>query len=165
MTDQEIQALITSSKKIKKREPAEGYSERDSHRRCKLVLEDTSGDRRAFSVFIRQSVFFIENFSIGLVYQTQDKSLGPITLVRYNGPHGETSRNEDGHYATSHIHRITGEEVQSGVMRPQEKLREITEKYSTFEGALKAFLDDVGIVNDLEYFPELNQMGLFDGHE
>lgn len=164
MTDQEIQELITSPKRIKKREPTEGYNERDSHRRCNLVLEDASGDERVFSVFIRQNIVFIENFSIGLVYKTEDKVLGSITLVRYNGPHGETSRNEDGHYAKSHIHRITAEEVQSGIMQPQEKNREITERYSTFEGALKAFLHDVGIVNDLEYFPELSQMGLFDGH-
>ena len=165
MTDQEIQELITSPKKIKKREPVEGYNERDSHRRCNLVLEDASGDERVLSVFIRQNIFFIENFSIGLVYKTKDKALGSITLVRYNGPHGETSRNMDGHYAKSHIHCITAEEVQSGIMQPQEKHREITERYSTFEGALKAFFDDGGIVNGLEYFPKLSQMGLFDGHQ
>ncbi len=100
-----------------------------------------------------------------MVYKTKDKALGSITLVRYNGPHGETSRNKDGHYAKSHIHRITAEEVQSGIMQPQEKHREITERYSTFEGALKAFFDDGGIVNGLEYFPKLSQMGLFDGHQ
>lgn len=166
MTDQEIQELIRSPKKIKKREPARGYNEKDGHRRCNLVLEDNSGDEKAFSVFIRQNSVFIENFSIGLVYQTKDKTLGSITLVRYNGPHGEMSLNKDGHYAEPHIHRITAEEVQSGIMQPQEKHREITEKYGTLESALKVFFDDIGVTNYLQYFPELNgQMGLFDGHQ
>ncbi len=164
LTDREIQELIQSPKKIKERNPDRGYSEGDGHRRCNLVLEDDSGGGGIFSVFIRQNTFFIENFSIGLVYK-KDKEVGSITLIRYNGPHGETSRDEDGHYAKSHIHRVIAEEVRSGIMQPQEKHREITEKYSIFEEALNAFLVDVGIVNGSEYFPELNQLGLFDGYQ
>ena len=44
-----------------------------------------------FRVFIRQNTNFIENFSIGLLYHTGDRMLRTIALVRYNGPHGETS--------------------------------------------------------------------------
>ena len=77
MTDQEIQELITSPKKIKKREPAEGYNERDSHRRCNLVLEDASGDERVLSVFIRQNIFFIEIFLLVWSIKQKIKRWGP----------------------------------------------------------------------------------------
>ena len=156
LTDQEIQDLIRSPKEIKEKIPVRGYKEEHGHRRCNLKLESTEDKEiKLFSVFIRQNSFFLENFSIGLRYQTNDRMLGSVTLVRYNGPHGETSRSQDGHYAEPHIHRITAGEIESGSIQPQESHREITDRYSTLEEALNIFFFDIGVVNYSEYFPEL----------
>ena len=99
LTDEQIRYLVNCSKTILRKEPARGYREDNRHLRCDLELVSTEGNSTAFKVFIRQSTEFIENFSIGLLYSSNDPTLGTITLVRYNGPHGETSRDPDGHYA------------------------------------------------------------------
>ena len=98
------------------------------------------------------------------VYQTGDKRLGTITLVRYNGPHGEINRHADGHYNKPHIHRITAAEIASGSTEPQESHREITTRYGTFEQALLVFFDDIAAPDSGQYFPELLQGRLFNGH-
>ncbi len=164
LTDQQIQDLISCPKKITKREPASGYREGGRHLRCDLELECAQDSGATFTVFIRQSTEFTESFSIGLRYQTNDSILGTITLIRYNGPHGETSRDSDGHYAKSHIHRITASELESGSVQPQERHRETTDLYSTFEQGLAVFFHDAHVENFEDYFPNLLQGNLFDGH-
>ena len=162
LTDQEIQDLIRSPKEIKEKIPIREYKEENGHRRCNLKLETIEDEEvKFFSVFIRQNSFFLENFSIGLRYQTNDRMLGSVTLVRYNGPHGETSRSQDGHYAKPHIHRITAQEIESGSIQPQESHRENTDRYNTLEEALSIFFSDVGVINYSDYFPELLQRSLF----
>ena len=165
ITDRDIQDLIQLPKIIGSKTPSAGYKEENGHRRCELDLQAMSDDDITFAVFIRQNNRFIENFSIGLRYHTGDKALGTITLVRYNGPHGESSRQPDGHYATPHIHRITEAEIESGSREPQERCREITDRYGTFEQALIAFFDDTATSNRDKYFPEMLQMRLFNGHQ
>ena len=132
--------------------------------RCDLELRSHGQDEDTFEVFIRQNVQFIENFSIGLRYRA-DLPLGAITLVRYNGPHGESSRSPDGHYAKPHIHRITEQELAKGSTQPQERDRAITHQYATLEQALSVFFEDARVLNHEEYFPEILQMRLFDGHQ
>ena len=163
LTDQEIQALIKSPKEIKEKVPVKGYNDINKHKRCDLTLQTSEG--KSFGVFVRQNKTFIENFSIGLRYQTNDRELGSITLVRYNGPHGETSRSQNGHYDKPHIHSMTATEMDSGSTQPQEKHREITDRYHTFEQALEVFFGDIGARNYLEYFPESRQMSLSLNHD
>ncbi len=164
LTDQQILNLIGCPKIITKKEPARGYREYNRHRRCDLELEFVDDSEAAFTVFIRQNNEFIENFSIGLRFQTNSPTLGAITLIRYNGPHGETSRDPDGHYARSHIHRITASELESGSVQPQETNREVTDRYSTFEQGLTVFFTDIRVTNFEDYYPGLLQGNLFDGH-
>lgn len=162
LTEQQIQDLIGCPKKITKREPARGYREGGRHLRCDLELECAQDSGTTFTVFIRQSTEFMENFSIGLRYQTNDSILGTITLIRYNGPHGETSRDPDGHYAKSHIHRITASELGSGSVQPQERHRETTDRYSTFEQGLAVFFQDTQVVNFEDHFPDIQKVSVFD---
>ena len=164
LTDQEIEDLIKSPKIIKERVPAKEYRQESGHQRCDLKLESTLEKEKMFSMFIRQNSTYMENFSIGLRYKTTDKALGSVTLVRYNGPHGETSRGQDGHYNQSHIHRITATEMASGSTEPQEKNREITDRYGTLEEAIRVFCVDVGIANYSEHFPGLDQPRLSNGN-
>ena len=165
MTDPEIHALITSPKTIISKEPARGYREDNSQRRCDLRLVATTDDATPFRVFIRQSLAFLENFSIGLSYSARTPASGSITLVRYNGPHGEVSREPDGHYAKPHIHRIAAEEIAAGSIRPQARQREITDRYATLEQAIAIFFQDTAVANYAQYFPELLQGSLFNGHQ
>ena len=103
LTDQQILDLIACPKTIVQKEPARGYREENRYRRCQLELQANDDAALRFTAFVRQNTEFIENYSIGLRYQTNESRLGTVTLVRYNGPHGETSRHPDGHYASSHI--------------------------------------------------------------
>lgn len=164
LNDQQIQELIALPKTIVSREPSGGYREERFQRRCTLELESVGVESIKFEAFIRQHTEFIENFTLGLRYQTYDRSLRSITLVRYNGAHGETSRQADGHYAAPHIHRITQAEMESGSSFPQERHREITNRYSTFEQGLSVFFGDIGAENFTDYFRESLQGRLFDGH-
>ena len=163
LKDFEIQALIETEKRIVHKDPVKGFRKEDRHHRCSLQLESVSEEKKKFKVFIRQSVEFIEDFSIGLRYETNLPLLKIITLICYNGPHGESSRHLDGHYAQPHIHRLTETEIASGSMEPQEKHRKITDKYRTFEEAISIFFRDIGAVNFVEHFSELQQPRLFNG--
>ena len=163
LTDQDIVNLIEVPKTIGSKTPARTYRQEYGHKRCDIDLQSTSDDTKKFVVFIRQNEKFIENFSIGLRYQTGDSNLRTITLTRYNGLHGETSRDPDGHCAMPHIHRITASEIESGSTQPQERHRKITDKYGTFEQALLSFFKDTRVTNYRDYFPELLQGRLFNG--
>lgn len=163
LTNSGIQALIESPKRIVHKNPLKGFREENRYFRCRLELESVSEEKKKFKVFIRQSVEFIEDFSIGLQYEINISLLKIVTLIHYNGPHGEISRHSDGHYAKPHIHRITAAEIASGSMMPQEKHRKITDKYRSFEEALSIFFRDIGAINFVEHFPELRQTRLFNG--
>ena len=163
LTDQQIEDLITLPKVVLEKAPASGYREENRNDRCDLRLSDAAGRDLQFSIFIRLHRVFIENFSIGLRYQTGDTKLGTITLVRYNGAHGETIIQPDGHYSRCHIHRITEEEILSGSAEPQEKQRDITNRYTTSDQALRVFFSDTSVRDYYTFFPELLQGRLFDG--
>ncbi len=164
LRDDEIEELVTTPKRIINRTPVGGYREENRHRRCELDLQSESDVRKKFTMFVRQSLEFHENFSIGLRYLTRDPVLGRLVLVRYNGPHGEISRSPDGHFAVPHIHRINEQSLLSENAQPQEKLREIAGRYGTYAEALRVFVADTGITNPEGFFPELMQGRLFDGN-
>ena len=156
LTEDDIQRLISLPKAIDSASPVRGYTERRGNRRRRLNLRAAGENVSAeFTVFIRQNLVFEENFSIGLRYRTGITGLGNVTLVRYNGPHGEYSRDPDGHFAQPHVHRITAAGIAAGRVSPKELDRQITDRYSTFDSALFAFLSDVMVEEFLEYFPNL----------
>lgn len=163
LINREIEHLIRQPKRITSKDPAIGYRESHRQRRCDLRLESGAGETGHFLVFVRQSLEFIENFSIGLRYLTGDPSIRTVTLTRYNGPHGESSFSHDGHFAQPHIHRITELEMNSGSSHPQERHRQITDHYLTFEECQLAFFSDAGVANYRDYFPDLVQGRLFNG--
>lgn len=163
LTDEQIRELIVVPKTIVSRSPPKGYKEENRNNRCDLDMEDEHGHRK-FKVFARQNIRFVSNFSIGLRYEASEANLTAITLARYNGPHGETSRAQDGHYALPHIHYITATEIARGHLQPQEKLRQSTTRYHTFEEALRAFFEDTRTSNYIDHFPELIQGQLFNEH-
>ncbi len=105
-------------------------------------------------VFIRQHSRFIENFSIGLRYRTRDRTPGTITLVRYNGPHGESSREPGDHYARAHIHRVTARDIDAELCNHKNRIERSLTDTARFEQALTVFFDEIGVQLS-EIFPEL----------
>lgn len=164
LTDQQIQEVVARPKTIIQKSPATGYHEEDRHRRCHLELAALTDPAVKFQVFVRQSSEFMEGFSIGLRGKVGGLGSPTVTLIRYNGPHGESSTSDDGHYSVPHIHRITAEAIASGSDRPREKSREITTRYHTYEEALLVFFQDIRVDNYEAYFSELRQLRLFNGH-
>ena len=160
LTNDDIHNLISLPKVIERKDPAREYHEADGHRRCSLKLRAKSESGETFGVFVRQNVRFTANFSVGLTYFTGDSQMGRITLVRYNGPHGEYSQAPDGHFAAPHIHRITEDEIDSGSYQPQERHREITDRYTTFDQALRVFFTDISADGFESHFPNLIQLRL-----
>lgn len=165
MTDMEIRDLVACPKAIWSKEPSRDYRYEPSQRRCNLELTATADSRMRFSIFVRQNLKYIENFSVGLNYHSNDRKLGLITLVRYNGPHGESSRQPDGHYAKFHIHRITAAEIASGSREPREIHREITDRYGALEEALIAFFQDTQAVNYWQFCAGMFQRGFLNGNQ
>lgn len=164
LTDDEIQGLLERPKAIASKTPRAGYKIEGGHRRADLTLEGTvGGSVAAFSVFIRQNLRFIENFSVGLRYRSNLAGLGDVTLIRYNGPHGDLSIHPDGHYAKPHIHRVTAAELASGSREPKERHRTITDQYTTFDDALRVFFSDLNINGVQMFFPNLLQRQMFNG--
>ena len=78
MTDEEIAQMISVPKTIASKTPAKGYRDSNGHRRCDVELRSESLELR---------------------YRSEDAALGTITLVRYNGPHGELRKGREGHFA------------------------------------------------------------------
>lgn len=160
MTDQEIERLIQLPKTVHSRKPAKGYREENRHRRCDLDLHSTPSEL-IFTVFIRQNIEFSENFSIGLRYKTGNSELGTVTLIRYNGPHRKPSHQSDSHHYRYHIHRITSAEIASGNLQPQERAREITTRYRSFEEAVAVFFRDIKVSNADQHLQDILQGRLF----
>ena len=176
MTNEDIQHLIKTPKRIHKKNPQKGYKAEKGHRRCDLILyyphlqiqDSTTGKshtglKQEFKIFIRQNQTFIENFSIGLCYHVSSLK-NSVRLIRYNGPHGQTRRNTADHHSYHHIHRISQKEIQSGSLNLKEKNIEITNKYSAYEEGLRSFLIDVNVINWKDWFPELEQRRFSNGY-
>ncbi len=120
LAELDLQELRELPKVIQGRVPRHDFREEDGHRRGQLDLLSISAPRLQFQVFIRQNTRFIENFSIGLQYPTSYRIPGTITLVRYNGSHGEEAMSPDGHFARPHIHYLTAQELVEGYLQPRE---------------------------------------------
>lgn len=151
-TEEDLARLIACPKQITARMPssAHGFKTENKHRHCAMDL--TSGEGQ-FKVFINRHIIYPENFSFGLRYITEDKELGVITLIRYNGTHGEHAATPDEHYTRPHIHRILAADIAAGNTFPQEHGIEITDKYAGYADGAHAFFTDIGAENYMKFLP------------
>lgn len=155
-TDQLIQQLITCHKVVtdspKDKDARSGYTK-------KVFTLSSVDEQFSFSGFMNQNIAFPENFSVGLVYKPKEEK-GSITLLRCNGMHGGTIQNP--HHAFCHIHTIQADYLNQG-SRVENHI-EITNEYSTFEIAIRYYINRIGIVpsDRQRYFaPPSGQVGLF----
>lgn len=153
-SQEELDSLISCQKVIIEPPQKEMRSDK-GHRRNSMELRSIQNDTE-FSVFMRINEYFAENFSIGLDYSPKDER-GTLCLLRCNGPHGGfvgDTPNTQSHFRY-HIHRAKAKNLEAGLRA--EHGGEPTEKYASYKDALDFFLQEINVVNALEFFPELSQ--------
>ena len=156
-TEQFLKTLRTCEKKITTA-PGE-FKEDRGHRKQDFEMMSLDEEHH-FIGFTRQNIHFIENFSVGLLYNPRSER-GKITLLRYNGPHGENVEIE--HHETFHIHYATADRINAG--KKAEGHVVPTDRYASFEDAIQVFLKTINLREEdkKQYFPPPNGQGfLFD---
>jgi len=158
-TTEIIDELIVRPKRVSK-PPSKEFKEENRHRRKDMELVGVDGGD--FSVFIRQSLEFPEDFSLGLLYILEGKR---ILLVRYNGQHEQTDdviKLQNLHFQY-HIHKASPENLNNG--RLEKHASTHSANYASFEEATTEFLTDIGIdeTDISKHFPLNVNMPLFKG--
>ncbi len=125
--------------------------------RNEMELESVDGGH-SFRVFMRQSLQFLENFSIGIDYIPKDMP-GSFCLMRCNGAHGGYKVHP--HHRGCHIHRSKAEDINMGLRI--ERDIEVATEYAAFRDALHYFLHKVNVrpMDRYEYFPDIDQVDMF----
>ena len=151
-TAEDLEQLLSCPKKItkppRKEMKTEGKMQRDE-----MELASIDG-KHSFRVYMRQSIEFSENFSIGLDYSRNDEA-GGFCLIRCNGKHG--GQREHPHHVNFHVHQCDVDDVNQGIR--DARIVEETADYAAFRDALLYFLRRVALQSaDLEkYFPRPQQ--------
>ena len=169
-TQVEIERLISCPKNVQDPPRRQGPKLVDADYRndMKLAASNQGPENPApgeFTVFMRQSEDFPENFSIGLTYHPND-GRQEITLVRCNGKHGifnsRTNFNPDHAHWDFHIHRADAALLDVGFKA--EKIAQKTTEYASYEEALPFFLKMINLDDrDVErYFPSEAQSNFFE---
>ena len=155
-TDQELAGLVSCTKKVEEK-PAQAMRTDKKMRRNEMTLLSQEGQHR-FSVFLRQSTEFPEDFSVGMDYLPNEEP-GRFITLRCNGQHGGTLAHP--HHAYFHIHRTLAADINAGIKDARQI--EITTAYASFDEALFHFCRLVGLTDaDIETcFPGLAQRRLF----
>ncbi len=116
-----------------------------AQRRADLKLESIDGENK-FTVFVRQSTEFPENFTIGLKYDPKDGT-DSIILMRCNGPHGPFDGvTINNHHARPHIHVATEDNLKIGARA--ERGAQITDEYTQLSEAVYSFVRRVNFPSD-----------------
>jgi hypothetical protein len=156
-TQSEIDRLISCPKSIDSA-PSKSLVDDGAYRRNGAGLVATDGTQGAFSMYIRQNVAFEENFSVGLVYSSND-GRGDITLLRCNGKHGAFNAQYDPNnwHTHNHIHKASESDLDAG-FRP-EKHATLTTAFASLEEAVQYFLKTVNLnaKDAAKHFPDEKQ--------
>lgn len=158
LTDDLINKFITEEKIIIE-PPKKDFKEENQHLRNDFQLTSSDGERK-YSVFIRKHIQFMENFSIGLVFHSDEGT--SYNLFRCNGNHGEIVfdiLNPRPHFGY-HTHKITAELLDNNINDPKQS--ELTREYASYEQAMNYFCRYVNIIDAGKYFPGINQINIFE---
>lgn len=155
-----IDELITCDKQITD-QPTRDFKEEFRHRRKDFGLQAVNDRTLSFSVFMRQSMEFHEDFSLGLVYRSEDGKR--MTLIRYNGQHDQSNDPYDlakPHFQY-HIHKATPENLNNGHYDKHPAV--VTCLYASFEEATKEFFTAIRVRQQdiAKHFPGMDQLPLF----
>ena len=146
ITNQYIQELITCPKKSSSLSRAK-FIEKNRSRRCEIDCY-SQDDRFHFTIFLRQSIEFIEDFSVGLIWKeafNQESTLPDCVLIRCQGPHdGKSEEGSDMHHSY-HTHTLTEIDVREHRYTKPSK-RQYAETYSSFQEAIYYFEEYCGMI-------------------
>ncbi len=159
-TDDIIGDLVICPKRVTDA-PAREFKGENRHRRRDMRLQSTDGQARVFDVFIRQSLEFAEDFSLGLVYQSPEGKR--MTLVRFNGQHEQSNDPFDlqkTHFQY-HVHTATAANLNDG--RYDKHPAAPATRYASFDEAIIEFLATIRLDHEdiAKYFPGCEDLPLF----
>ena len=139
ITDEEIIQLIECPKVIVKHAKKNMIIENGSERNdMELVfINHIYEEQQSFSVFLRRSTVFSEDFSVGMIWKPKDAK--KMILLRYNGRHG--LNRSVAHQRVPHIHRLLADDILHQNYDPHHA--ELTEEYSTMEGGYSSIYAEV----------------------
>lgn len=151
MKTEEIQALINCPKRLYNK-PRKSSKVLKGSERNDFKLISKSDKDIIFRVFMRKSIIFPENFSIGLVYLTPSNQ--DVTLLRYNGIHQHKNKViNNNQFENFHIHQATCEALSEGFAAESYAIE--TRDYDTYEKALFCFWKDIKIQEDIDLYFDL----------
>jgi hypothetical protein len=160
-TQSEIDRLIACPKTVDS-PPSTALVRDGAHWRNGAGLIATDDTKGTFLMYLRKNAFFDENFSVGLVYSSND-GRGDITLLRCNGKHGAFNAQYDPNnwHTHNHIHRANESDLEAG-FRP-EKHAVATTEFASLEEAVQYFVKAVNLDSKAaaKYFPDEKQGHLF----
>lgn len=137
------------------------------NRSARCDIQCTSSDKKnSFTIFIRKSEIFIEDFSVGLIWtnaRDENSTLQNCILLRCQGPHdGKVDLGTDLHHSY-HTHTLTSKDVaEHRFTKPS--LRQSSDQFSSFEEAIYYFEKRCGIMGLRGILPHNNgeQLSLLD---
>lgn len=142
MTDQDLIAIIECPKNAIKANRKK-MIEINRSLRNNISLQSLDG-KYQFTMFLRQSTEFYEDFSVGLIWQNPSEVLSnvtrPIILLRCQGPHdGRADIGADLHH-DYHVHEFTADDLNCMRLRkPSRKGKAVS--FFSFETAISYFID------------------------
>ena len=141
LTDGRIQSLLFSSKKVINSSTRDKTKGKHLERNYEVVCLGTN--EYSFNLFVRQSILIENDFSCGLIWNMPSGEI--ITLIRYNGSsHSHPNHLEQEKLGFNcHIHKATERYIKAG--KKAEGYAEVTDRYSTVEGALHCLVKDCNI--------------------
>jgi len=142
LSEVEIERLIACPKAIAEPPKAEMTLKNRSYRNDMKVVNLASQER--FTVFLRKSEEFEEDFSVGLLFHSAEGR--QYMIYRCNGPHGETTEDfqvGETHYGY-HEHFI--------VPYTNEMIPSMTTGYGSFHDAVAYFLKKCNVQGAGQYF-------------
>lgn len=143
LTDTQILALIQEEKllpggflhQIRTRQ-----REKRGHRELNYLVTGEAGSR--FKLILRQSMYNPLDFTVGLLYLSDDSSREFI-LRRYNGKHGEHGNPIEGdRFYDFHIHTAT--ERYQILGDHEDTYAEVTDRYGDLSSAIECMIRDCG---------------------
>lgn len=142
MTDQDLIAIVECPKKAVKADRKK-MIESNRSLRNNISLQSLDG-KYQFTMFLRQSTEFYEDFSVGLIWQNPSEVLSnvtrPIILLRCQGPHdGRADIGSDLHH-DYHVHEFTSDDLNCmRLKKPSRKGKAVN--FFSFETAIDYFID------------------------
>lgn len=146
-----LDALISSSKIAIKAE-RRNMVKNNRHLKNKVWLE--SKDKKYnFYMFMRKSLVFEEDFSIGLHWTNPSEYISvskSILMLRCQGPHDGKQEFESDIHHSHHLHIIKCEDIASKrFQHPSNRI--LTTEFSCFNEALWFFINKCGIIDIGKY--------------